>query len=129
MKVFNGKGGIIAKASAIVGLITAILVLNWNVSDRVRAGDERVKEEAIDAARAADEKLETKFVSSLDKFQRQQMTQYWMNIRDQARTQLRRINRELVSHPNDPFLLDEKAYWQELYNKASRELDKLLNPS
>jgi hypothetical protein len=128
MKWFNGKGGVIAKATAIVTLVTGILVLNWNVTDRVKAGDDRAKKEAIEVAKAEDERLETQFVSSLDKFQRQQMTQYWLNIRDQARTQLRRINRELSSHPDDPFLLDEKTYWQELYNKSNRKLDELLNP-
>lgn len=127
MAIFNGKGGIIAKASAVVGLITAILLLNWNVSDRVRAVAEDAKTEAIEVARDADEKLESKFVSSLDKFQRQQMTQYWLNIRDQARTQLRRVDRELTNSPNDPFLLDERAYWLELYNRANQELNKLLN--
>lgn len=127
MAFLDGKGGIIAKSSAVVGLITAILLLNWNVSDRVRAVAEDAKTEAIEVARVADEKLESKFVSSLDKFQRQQMTQYWLNIRDQSRTQLRRVNRELTNSPNDPFLLDERAYWLELYNKATEELNKLLN--
>jgi len=128
MGIFNGKGGIIAKASAIVGLISAILFLNWNVSDRVRAGDEAAKKAAIEVAKAADEKLENEFVASLSKFQRQQDMRYWMGLRDQARIELDRIRRGLIHHPNDPNLLSEREYWQEVYNRAIRELDKILNP-
>jgi len=128
MALFNGKGGVIAKASAVVGLITAILLLNWNVTDRVHKAVDDAKADAIEVAKAGDEKLETEITASLSKFQRQQDTRYWIGLRDQAKIELDRIRRGLAHHPNDPNLLSDRAYWQEVYNRAVRELDKIINP-
>lgn len=126
MKWLNGKAGMVGKVSAVLGAITAVLVLYWQISDRV---DTKI----INEVEASEVRLVTKIettekglVSSLNQFRRQQATQYWMNVRDQARTQLRRVDRELRSFPNDPFLADERAYWLELYNRANTELRRLL---
>ena len=126
MKWLNGKAGMVGRISAVLGAITAVLVLYWQISDRV---DTKISNEV----EASEYRLTTKIeitekglVSSLNQFRRQQATQYWMNVRDQARTQLRRVDRELRSSPNDPFLIDERAYWLELYNRANEELRKLL---
>jgi len=124
----NGKGWLVGKISAVLGTITAILVLYWQLGDRVQ--------NRIDAAVGAVETrvymkvdhTEKGLVASLNEFRRQQLTQYWMNIRDQARTQLRRVERELARTPRDAFLRDESTYWDELYHKSNQELDKLLNP-
>lgn len=128
MKLFNGKGGMIAKITAVVGVVSAILFLYWNIGDRVQA---KIDTSITFSETKTENKIviiENKFVSSLDKFQRQQDIRYWMQLRDQAKIELDRIRRGLGHHPNDPALISDKAYWQEVYNKASRELDKILNP-
>lgn len=124
MKLFNGKGGIIAKASAIVVLISGILVLNWNVTDRVRAGDEKSKEEAIEVAKAEDQKLWT---AQNEQHQKNSL-RFWMQQRDLANIELKRIRRGLRHHPNDPDLMEDKEYWEDIKKQAKQEIDKILNP-
>lgn len=116
MKFFNGNG-LFKKTSIIIGILAGIFTFYWQVSDRI--------ETSITKAVAASE---VKIVSSLDKFQRQQDTRYWMQLREMARIELQRIERGLAHHPDDLGLKSEKQYWQEVYKKATIELDKLLSP-
>lgn len=116
MKFFN-ENGAWKKVSVVIGTIAALFTFYWQFNDRV---DARI----IEAVKIT----EHKFVSSLDKFQRQQDVRYWMQLRDMARIELQRIARGLAHHPNDPGLLSERDYWQEVYDRAARELDKILNP-
>lgn len=124
MGLFNGKGGTIAKTSAVVGLITAILVLNWNVTDRVKAVAEDAKKDAIAVAKTEDAKI----IASQVEDQQRNSLRFWMQQRDLAKIELKRVRRGLVHHPNDLNLLEDLEYWQEMYNKANQELNKLLNP-
>lgn len=116
MKFFNGNGTL-KKVAMVAAFISTVFVFYWKVSDRI--------EVKITEAVAASE---TRVVSSLDKFQRTQDTRYWMQLRDSARMELKRIERGLRHHPNDVSLLDEKEYWQDLYNQSKNKLDGLLNP-
>lgn len=111
-----------------VGTISAILFLYWNLGDRVQAKIDTSIKVSETKTEGKMSKLENNFVSSLDKFQRQQDTRYWIQLRDQAKIELDRIRRSLIQHPNDPNLISDREYWQEVYNRAIRELDKILNP-
>lgn len=135
MSLFNGKGGLIAKISASVGLVAAILVLYWQIGDRL---DKR-RGEAIAASEIkimvevnkADVELANLIEDQRREGQEQQRRnnlRYWTQERDRAKIELRRVQKGLVHHPNDRDLLEESEYWQEMYNQAKRELNKLLNP-
>lgn len=116
MKFFNGNG-ILKKIATVVAVISTVFVLYWKTSDRI--------EVKISEAVAASE---TRVVSSLDKFQRQQDTRYWLQLRDTARMELKRAERGLRHHPDDLTLLEEREYWRGVYEQAKEQLDKILNP-
>jgi hypothetical protein len=127
MALFNGEG-LWKKIGMIVGTISAILIFYWQLGDRVQA---RIDTTILLSETKTITKIvevENEFVSSLDKFQRQQDTRYWMQLREMARIELARIARELIGNPNNTNLLSDQKYWQEVYDRATRELDKILNP-
>jgi len=128
MALFNGKGGVIAKATAVVTLITGILVLNWNVTDRVRAGDEKFKKEAVKEAVATAKAEDNKIWTAQNDQHQKSSLRFWMQQRELAKIELKRIRRGLRHHPNDPDLTEDKEYWEEIKRQAQRELDKILNP-
>jgi len=115
MKFFNGNG-LFKKISVVVAILVGIFTFYWQASDRI--------ETKINEAVASSE---VKIVSSLSKFQRQQDTRYWMQLREMARIETQRIDRGLAHHPNDLGLKSEKRYWEEVYDKATKELNKLLS--
>jgi len=125
--VFNGNG-LWKKIGMVVGTISAILIFYWQLGDRVQARIDTTVELSEIKTTTKITEIENKFVSSLDKFQRQQDTRYWMQLREMARIELARIARELIGNPNNTNLLSDQKYWQEVYDRATRELDKILNP-
>jgi len=127
MVVFNGNG-LWKKIGMVVGTISAILIFYWQLGDRVQARIDTTVELSEIKTTTKITEIENKFVSSLDKFQRQQDTRYWMQLREMARIELARIARELIGNPNNTNLLSDQKYWQEVYDRATRELDKILNP-
>jgi len=127
MVVFNGNG-LWKKIGMVVGTISAILIFYWQLGDRVQARIDTTVELSEIKTTTKITEIENKFVSSLDKFQRQQDTRYWMQLREMARIELARIARGLIGNPNNTNLLSDQKYWQEVYDRATRELDKILNP-
>ena len=124
MKFFNGRAGTVGKVSAAVGMVAAILVLYWQLSDRVHAVADTAKKDAIVVAKAEDAKI----ITAMTEDQQRNSTRFWMQQLKLAEIELRRIVRGLRHHPNDPDLLEEKDYWKEIKDQAKQALNKLLNP-
>jgi len=125
-KVQNGNGTL-KKTLIVISIIGAFFTFYWQAGDRI--DNERGKAIAAVEIRimAEVDKADVKLIGMIDKQQRKYDIRHWSQERDRARIELRRIRRGLTHHPNDELLLEEKEYWQEMYNRANRELDKLLN--
>ena len=115
MKLFNGNG-MVKKAGVVLGVVTSLFVFSWKASDRI---DCRI----ADAVAASEERV----ASSLGKFQRQQDIRHWVQLRDMAKIELRRIDRALAENPGDLNLSADREYWQKAHDKGTEELYKILN--
>ena len=127
MKLFNGDG-LWKKVSAVVGTIAAILVLSWQIGDRIskaRAEDIAASEVKI---MAEVNKADVQLAGLVYEQQRRTDLRHWTQERDRATIELRRIKKALSRNPNDLDLLEEQEYWKDIKKQAKEELNKLLNP-
>ena len=122
MKLFNGNG-LWKKIGVIVGTITAILVLYWQVSDRM---DTKIA--------MANSNLETKVAMTLDQFQqrqdvlRQKDDIKLLNLKIEVlQGQINALKKQLRLNPNDLELQRELDYKLRKLDEAKKQLNMLLN--
>jgi hypothetical protein len=126
MKWFSENKGIIAKVTVVLGLIGAIVTLNWKYDDKidtkVGAAEIRIEKKIDDCV----EKSEIKLAGVVDKVQTNARTQGVGLRADLIRLKLEMNEEKLEKDPNNPVLIEERRRLQERLEELTDKIDEIL---